>query len=274
MFILFIVGEVSITSGLIKNAKKFGFAICMMNSSFKLYEVIGTRMEGNTILRKYQYGYDENYIGTQIVINKIHNQRVALNSIRNKSPKLKSNIKSLDEHILKLQCEDLDYYQVIGIEGLCARLYFSNIFNNTKWNGRKPRIKNDFVNASLDIGYNLLFNFIDSILQVFGFDTYYGVLHRAFYMRKSLVCDIIEPFRPIIDLKLRKAINLGQCKEEDFKVFNKRYVLEYKNSSKYVAFYMETILEYKDEIFLYIQTYYRFFMKGKNTKEFPVFELE
>lgn len=85
-------------------------------------------------------------------------------------------------------------------------------FDNVQWNGRKPRIKSDYVNVVLDIGYTMLFNIVDAMLQVYGFDTYYGVFHKCFYMRKSLVCDIMEPIRLIIDYEVRKAINLGQCK--------------------------------------------------------------
>ena len=89
-------------------------------------------------------------------------------------------------------------------------------------------------------------------------------------MRKSLVCDLMEPLRPIIDYALRKAINLNQIKESDFKVYNKRYVLEWKNSPYYTQIFLDAILAYKQELFIYIQGYYRAFMKQKNVEEFPV----
>ena len=54
LFMLCIVGNVSITSGLIQRSKKFGFSICLMTTSFKVYEVMGARMEGNTLLRTNQ----------------------------------------------------------------------------------------------------------------------------------------------------------------------------------------------------------------------------
>lgn len=119
------------------------------------------------------------------------------------------------------------------------------MFENVKWNGRKPRIKNDYINVTLDIGYTMLFNIVDAILQVYGFDTYYGVFHKCFYMRKSLVCDIMEPMRPIIDYSVRKAINLGQCKEEHFEEYNRRWCLKYKNNPAYIQFLMTSILEFK-----------------------------
>ena len=146
-------------------------------------------------------------------------------------------------------------------------------FDNVQWNGRKPRIKSDYVNVVLDIGYTMLFNIVDAMLQVYGFDTYYGVFHKCFYMRKSLVCDIMEPIRPIIDYEVRKAINLGQCKIDDFEKYDEHWCLKYKNNPQYIQFLMQAIMEYKDEIFMYIQSYYRYFMKMKSVSEFPQFNI-
>ena len=171
-----------------------------------------------------------------------------------------------------LQLEQpLNYLEIMGVEGNAAWVYFPRMFDNTNWKGRKPRIKNDYINVTLDIGYTMLFNIVDVILQVYGFDTYYGVFHKCFYMRKSLVCDLMEPIRPVIDYCIRKAINLGQCKEKDFEIINNRWCLKYKSNPRYIQFLMTAILEYKDDIFLYIQQYYRFFMKRKSVGEIPMF---
>lgn len=252
-------------------SKKFGFSICLMTTTFKVYEIIGARMEGNTLLRRHQYEYTENDIGRKIEQNKIFNQKNALQKIRSKSDYVKEGISLLDEMVNKLDSQ-MEYLEIMGIEGNAARVYFPRIFDNVKWNGRKPRIKNDYVNVTLDIGYTMLFNIVDAMLQIYGFDTYYGVFHRCFYMRKSLVCDIMEPMRPIIDYEIRKAINLGQCKKIDFQEYDKRWVLKYNCNAAYVQFLMNAILDYKDDIFLYVQKYYRYFMKNE-VKEFSMFEL-
>ena len=60
----------------------------------------------------------------------------------------------------------------MAYEGLASKLYFRNHFNNVLWIGRKLRIKRDYVNAVLDIGYTILFSFIDALLSCYGFDTY------------------------------------------------------------------------------------------------------
>ena len=272
LFMVCVVGNISITSGLIQRSKKFGFAICLMSTTFRVYEIIGSRMEGNTMLRKRQYEYTQNDIGRKIEHNKIANQMDTLKNIRKKTEEIKEGIEFLQDMIDKLN-EPLNYLEVMGIEGNAARVYFTRVFNNVKWNGRKPRIKNDYINVTLDIGYTMLFNIVDAILQIYGFDTYYGVFHKCFYMRKSLVCDLMEPMRPIVDYSVRKAINLEQCKKEDFEVYDNRWVLKYKMNSKYIQFLMKDILEYKDEIFVYIQKYYRFFMKMKSVEELPRFEV-
>ena len=267
-----VVGNISITSGLIQRSKKFGFSICLMSTTFKVYEVLGARMEGNTLLRRHQYEYSETDIGRKIEQNKIRNQAQTLRNMRKKSDYIKEGISMLDEMAQALDAP-LDYLEIMGIEGNAARVCFPRIFDNVRWNGRKPRIKNDYINVTLDIGYTMLFNIIDAILQVYGFDTYYGVFHKCFYMRKSLVCDIMEPMRPIIDYEVRKAINLGQCKVEDFEEYNQRWCLKYKSNPVYIQFLMNAILEYKDDIFLYVQRYYRYFMKMKSVEEIPIFLL-
>lgn len=75
-----------------------------------------------------------------------------------------------------------------------------------------------------------------------------------------------------LDYDIRKAVNLGQCKIDDFEQFDQRWVLKYKKNPDYIQFLMNSILEYKDDIFLYIQKYYRFFMKDR-AGEVPVFEI-
>ena len=270
LFMICVVGNISITSGLIQRSKKFGFSICLMTTTFKVYEILGARMEGNTLLRKHQYEYTENDIGRKIEQNKIKNQSQILKNIRGKNQIMKEGIELLDKMVVQLE-QQLEYLEVMGIEGNAARVYFSRVFDNVDWKGRKPRIKNDYVNVTLDIGYTMLFNIVDAILQVYGFDTYYGVFHKCFYMRKSLVCDLMEPIRPVVDYQVRKSINLGQCKENDFEVINNRWCLKYKSNPQYIQFLMNAILEYKDDIFLYIQQHYRFFMKRKSVSEIPVF---
>lgn len=272
LFMIIIAGDISITSGLFQRAKRFGFAICLMNRNLKVYQLISENGNGNTLLRKHQYEYEGLEIGRRITINKVYNQLAAIKTIRNKTYADKEAIEYLEEYLSGIEAA-CSINEIMGFEGAAARTYFGRVFSNVEWNGRKPRIKHDYINSTLDIGYNILFNFIDALLSAFGFDTYYGVLHRCFYRRKSLVCDIVEPFRPLIDMEVRKAINLKQISENDFQVINHQYVLSYKNSPKYVSIFMKVLMTHKDEILLYVQQYYRAFMKKAEIDDFPFYKL-
>ena len=84
IFLVFVVGDTTITTGLLSRAKKFGFSLCLMNRNMKMYQFISSRMEGNTILRKRQYDYQSMYVGRYIVQNKVRNQRTALMNLRHK----------------------------------------------------------------------------------------------------------------------------------------------------------------------------------------------
>lgn len=272
LFMIVICGNITITSGLLQRANRFGFSICLMNRNMKLYQVIHSVGEGNTLLHKHQYEYDSLDLAKHITKNKILNQQDALRTIRKKSFVCKEAIQTLGSYAERIDEID-DLNSLMGIEGAAARIYFPSMFSNVDWKGRKPRVKSDYVNATLDIGYNILFNLVDAMLTCYGFDTYYGVMHRCFYRRKSLVCDLVEPFRPIIDLKVRKAINLAQFQEDDFEIMNHRYVLGWKNSPKYVTVFMEDLVQNKDDMFIYVQQYYRAFMKRADITDFPIYRI-
>ncbi len=272
LFLIYVVGHCSISSGLIQRAKKFGFFIALLTPSFRLYSIIGDYKDSNTLLKQNQYNYTDLEIGKRITENKIQNQAETLKIVRNKSDAQREAISLLNEYSLRIkECENLN--EVMAFEGLSAKLYFKNHFNNILWQGRQPRVKRDIVNSSLDIGYTLLFTFIEAILSSYGFDLYRGVLHRQFYMRKSLVCDMVEPFRPLIDMQIKKSINLKQIQDKDFIVRNNQYVLKWEKSSEYVRFLLSPILNNKEYIFEYIQSFYRAFMKNKSADDFPVFDI-
>ena len=111
----------------------------------------------------------------------------------------------------------------MGIEGAVAKSFFSAYFANYNWKGRHPRVKSDVLNVALDIGYTILFNFMECFVRMFGFDIYIGVYHRVWYKRKSLICDLIEPFRCIIDHATLLAFNRKQFSEKDFILLKNEY---------------------------------------------------
>jgi CRISPR-associated protein Cas1 len=270
IFSLWIVGHSTITTVLMEKSRKHGFSIFLLSPGFRPNGVLNNTTEGNFLLRRKQYAYTGTGIAAHLVGNKIRNQQALLKTVRRKSLSLRNSIPLLDDYIANC-VKASDYRSIMGIEGAASRIFFSEWFHELPWKGRKPRTKIDMINAVLDIGYTYLFNLIDCMLNLYGFDIYQGVYHKNFYMRKSLVCDLVEPFRCIVDRLVKKAFNLKQINHEHFNIVDGRFLLSIEHNKIYAKWIMNGILEYKLDIFNYIQTYYRSFMRDKAPVEYPEF---
>lgn len=273
MFALFIIGDITITSVMLKKARKFGFPIILLSMNFRVEQVIGSPADGNTLLRKKQYSQPErdSMIAGCLIRQKILNQAALLRQLRYRSAEDNAAL----EILVSSETSNLpDRAARMGVEGHCSKVFFKTYFRNFSWTRREPRCRRDITNLLLDIGYTHLFNFIDALLSLYGFDVYCGVHHTFFYQRKSLVCDIMEPFRCIIDHRIRMAYSLGQVSEKDFIVTQGEFALKYESQGKYTKLFVKDILERKDEIFLFIQRYYRWFVRDKVLDEFPCFSYE
>ncbi|MFW5852502.1 MAG: CRISPR-associated endonuclease Cas1, partial [Nanoarchaeota archaeon] len=121
IFMIFILGEFSITSVLIKNAKKYAVPIVFLNYSLKSYFSILPDNKGNFLLRKKQYANSNDLeIAKHIVSNKVTNQIHLMNSLRYKTVKERDNIsktKKLFEQINKVQ----NSQELLGIEGTVSK---------------------------------------------------------------------------------------------------------------------------------------------------------
>jgi len=270
MLALWIVGHCIITSGLLERSKKFAFPIYLLSVNFRCIGVWSTPTDGNFLLRDKQYSYQGFDIAKNIVKNKIQNQIILLKSIRKKEEKLKSSIELMQEY--ENQISDVEKLQeLLGMEGISSRLFFSEWYGDMEWQGRKPRAKRDPINVLLDIGYTFVFYLVENMLNLYGFDIYKGVYHQFFYQRKSLVCDIVEPFRCIVDRQIKNAYNLNQIKKDDFDVKKGQYFLKYAKNKDYTRWLLQAIVEYKEDIFLYTQSYYRAFIREKTINDYPFF---
>lgn len=274
LFALFVCGDFCLTTGVLDRSKKFGFTIIFMTPNLRVMSIMPSRAEGNVLLRKKQYSYDRYEIAAHIIANKIHNQCSLLKQKRKKTEEDRECIRKLEFFEYEVQKPGLSPQEIMGMEGICARLYFKSLFANYNWTSRQPRVKNDMTNVLMDIGYTILFNIVNALLEMYGFDVYVGILHTQFFHRKSLVCDLEEPFRPIVDAAILKALNLGQVSEKDFWKKQGYYILPWKNSKKYVGIILSALMEYKNEIFIFLQSYYRAFMRDKPITDYPVFYME
>ncbi len=73
-------------------------------------------------------------------------------------------------------------------------------------------------NAMLNYGYAILARQLQRALDAWGFDVCLGTLHADFEGRPSLVCDLIEPLRPVMDSKLLIWATTQTWRRSDFVV--------------------------------------------------------
>ena len=129
-----------------------------------------------------------------------------------------------------------DLESLLGIEGLAARVYFSEFagmlkageeddqehrnagtqlrFDFTARNRRPPR---DPVNALLSLAYSILVKDLTITCYALGFDPYWGFYHQPRFGRPALALDLMEPFRPLIaDSAVLSAINTRMVTPEEF----------------------------------------------------------
>lgn len=266
VFALFVIGDCSLTTVLIRNCQKYGVSFFLLKDNFDAYARIISTAEGNYLLRMKQYKLkDELAISKEIIANKMQNQLFLLEEM-NKQPAA-DYLKGLKIKISSAANGN----DLLGLEGCASKFFFQNYFDELNWFKRMPRAKIDIPNTLMDLGYTILFNFVDSLLGIYGFDAYKGFYHKLFFQRKSLTCDLVEPGRAIIDKQLLKSHHLGQINKNDFKFIKGRYELSYENQRKYLEIFSQAIMDNKEKLFSYIRDFYYFIMNGS---EFPTFEIE
>lgn len=272
---LFIIGHITVTTPLIEKCKKYNVALVVLKPNLRPVFYWSNSAEANYLLRQYQYALplDDISIARIIVYNKIYNQTVNLKRTKKKDALTIEAITTC-QTILNGIDNIVDYKRLMGNEGIAAKAYFAAYFQNLTWHGRYPRTKCDVINVTLDIGYTILFNYIECFVRMFGFDIYKGVYHRQWFKRKSLICDLIEPFRCVIDHTVLLAFNRNQFKEKDFVLKDAEYQLKKERVADYYRVFYDALIEHKSDVFKYVQSYYRCFMGRKSVKTYPQFVLK
>ncbi len=270
---LMVIGHITVTTPLIEKCRRYGVALVVVKPNLRPVFYWSDSAESNFLLRQRQHlmPADDITIASTLVRNKIGNQRSTLQKTRRRDSLTIEAISQCTAALNSLMDID-DYNKLMGIEGVIAKTFFTAYYQDFEWNGRHPRIKCDALNVTLDIGYTMLFNFVECFLRLYGFDLYVGVYHRLWFKRKSLVCDLVEPFRCIIDHATLLAFNRKQFAVKDFAKSQNEYYLKRECTAQYYRVFTEALIAHKQEIFKYIQQYYRCFMGRKSVQQYPLFQ--
>jgi CRISP-associated protein Cas1 len=122
----------------------------------------------------------------RLLRGKTLNQSRVLQRLKKPSPHLELALRSGDIH-----------------EGNCARRYWQLFFPSIGWLGTsRDRKENTAPNQMLNYGYTVLGALCHRSLLVHGLTPALGVFHGTRYRSLPLVYDLMEPFRPMVDMML------------------------------------------------------------------------
>lgn len=88
----------------------------------------------------------------------------------------------------------IEYMDSTNREGHSAKVYFNALFGM-----EFTRNDNIPINAALNYGYSLLLSSINREVTANGYLTQLGLFHDNIYNQFNLSCDLMEPFRPLVD---------------------------------------------------------------------------
>ena len=162
----------------------------------------------------------KNDLWAKIVKNKILNQSLMLDKIKNDKYNL------LNSYIYEVVSGDKT-----NREGHAAKVYFNNLFG-------KDFVRNndDNINSALNYGYAILLSTINKEVVSNGYLTQLGIHHKNEFNEFNLSCDLMEPFRVIIDnfvyfnqereLNANYKLDIVNILNNTYKYQNKNYTLK------------------------------------------------
>ena len=182
-----------------------------------------------------------------IVKNKIINQALLLHKI-----------KSDNYELLMSYVNDVRVGDKTNREAHSAKVYFNSLFT-------KKFIRNasDDINAALNYGYSILLSNFNKEIINNGYLTQLGIHHKSEFNQFNLACDLMEPFRPIID----NFVYYNQTRE-----FDSKYKLDLINIFNNNYKYLGKNYTLKDIIKMYTKNTLDNLSENKKYKEFTLYE--
>lgn len=143
------------------------------------------------------------YVSRQIVNAKLDSQIKFLKSIGN--PEIST---------LKLESHQNSKENTLYLEAVTSRLYFAEftklIDERFEFGSRNSPLRvrknhaSDVINALLNYGYSILAGEINKFVNGIGLDAYYGFYHTSKAGFQSLIYDMMEPFRWMVEYSVWK----------------------------------------------------------------------
>src|SRR3989344_105654 len=154
---------------------------------------------------------------------------------------LESNLPKINE----IKGTQIDFIRdrLLGYEGYGASVYFQCLNKIVPLKTRNPEGK-DIFNMALNYGYGILYSEVERACILAGLDPYLGFLHMDRYGKPSMVLDLVEQFRAIIDRAIITTFVQKRLSDKDTETLGKGIFLTKDARTKIIEEVMKS-LEFK-----------------------------
>lgn len=171
-------------------------------------------------------------VWNEIVKNKILNQA-----------RLLEKREMLESDIIKKYANNSKNQDITLKEGYVAKEYFSYLFGNEFKRGMT-----DNTNIALDYGYSIILSMFNREVVNKGYITQIGIGHKSQFNYFNFSCDLMEPFRPLVDeivIKNRELVFGSEFRNKLVNVVNREII--YNNKKEYlpnaISLYTQNVLD-------------------------------
>lgn len=233
--------EVSITTYLISELSKRKIKVIFCderrNPSSELISYYGAHNTSKRVLMQINWDSStKNCVWRELVKYKINMQAEILKLCKKEN-----------SHILLKYRDEVFDGDKTNREGHAAKIYFHSLFGDGF-----SRTDENSVNAALDYGYSILLSTFNKEIVSRGYITQLGINHRNEFNFFNLSCDLLEPFRPLVDAVVYNSMDAPFDKAFKYKLINiLNFKVKINNQEQYVSnaisIYAKSVLDAMDK---------------------------
>lgn len=223
-----LIGQQTVGTAVLHRLAEQGTSVLLLSGRMQAFRgrLVG-RLHNHARLRVAQYGVHRSpmaqALAVEWVTGKLDGQAALLREAADARPDRRTILLRAAEIIADARAnaaraESLE--RLRGLEGSAAAAYFgafSSLFPpSLGFEGRQRRPPRDPVNALLSLTYTVVHWEWVRECELIGLDPLIGFYHDLDYGRESLACDLLEPFRPVVDRWVWELFRTRQFERRDF----------------------------------------------------------
>lgn len=217
---------VSITGCLIAalTEKKIKVIFCDEKRSpcCELVSLYGSHDTSDKIRKQIKWSNDiRAFVWTEIVTEKIRKQSEYLKELEHFS----------EAHLLGSYIEQMEFGDASNREGHAAKVYFNALFGMSF-----TRSMECVTNAALNYGYGIILSAFNREIVSQGYITQLGLFHDNMFNHFNLSCDLMEPFRVLVDREVcQSGFTKFESEEKHRLVDILNHTVVINNTQQYVS---------------------------------------